>query len=125
MAIGPNHITLPCCLNCLKESKPNGFLCPKCNLPVCDEMCAFGEEHTKECCIFSNLEKKIHIDDFTKPNPIYWSITTLRVLKMRKDDPKKYGIIERMMSHMDERARKEQMMSTYKVRHYAPETFKI
>ena len=35
---------------------------------------------------------------------------------MRKDDPKKYGIIERMMSHMDERARKEQMMSTYKVR---------
>ena len=79
-------------------------------------MCAFGEEHTKECCIFSNLEKKIRIDDFTKPNSVYWSITTLRVLKMRKDDPKKYGIIERMMSHMDERARKEQMMSTYKVR---------
>ena len=37
-----------------------GYVCPECNLPVCEEICAYGEEHgAKECKIFAALDEKI------------------------------------------------------------------
>ena len=42
-ALGPSHDSLPSCLNCFKLSAPDGYLCPKCQMPVCDEMCSEGE----------------------------------------------------------------------------------
>lgn len=114
LAVGPNHITLPCCLDCLKESPEGGFQCPNCNLPVCEEMCAYGEEHTKECQIFANLEDKIQVEDFSQPHSVYWCITSLRVMRLRDEDPKKYDIIERMMSHKEAHAKNELMHKTYK-----------
>lgn len=85
LALGPAHDSLPSCLNCLKLSAPDGFLCPKCGLPVCDEMCAEGEEHSKECCILQKLDpQERRVQDYTKPSPIYWCIATLRLLRLRK-----------------------------------------
>ena len=48
------------------------YLCPECGLPVCEEMCAYGEEHSKECSVFSKLEPKLQVEDFTKPCSIYF-----------------------------------------------------
>jgi hypothetical protein len=73
------------------------YLCPKCNLPVCEEMCAYGEEHSKECEIFSKLEPKLSIDDFSQSNSLYWCITAVRALTLRESNPEKYEIIKRMM----------------------------
>lgn len=109
MAVGPNHITKPCCLDCLKDfsREEDVFLCPNCNLPVCEEMCAYGEEHSKECEVFASLDEKIHIVDMSEPHSVYWSVTTLRALKLRESDPGMYSIIERMMSHMEAHARNQ------------------
>ena len=84
LALGPAHDSLPSCLNCLKLSPPDGYLCPKCGLPVCDEMCAEGEEHSKECVILQKLDRQEHVEDYTSPAPIYWCIATLRLLRLRK-----------------------------------------
>ena len=73
------------------------YLCPKCNLPMCEEMCAYGEEHAKECQIFEKLDPKLSIEDFSKSNSLYWCITALRALTLRESDPHKYDIIKRMM----------------------------
>ena len=103
LGLGPNHQTLPCCLDCMKQvifynmfrlfvsryfnSRPfcakfsylftmnkvsGDYLCPECGLPVCEEMCAYGEEHSKECSVFSKLETKLQVEDFTKPCSIYF-----------------------------------------------------
>ena len=43
------------------------YLCPECNFPLCGEMCAYGGEHAdRECKVFSRVEPKIEIKDFTK-----------------------------------------------------------
>ena len=43
------------------------YLCPECNFPLCGEMCAYGGEHAdRECKVFSGVEPKIEIKDFTK-----------------------------------------------------------
>ena len=79
------------------------YLCPNCNFPLCEEMCAFGEEHSsKECLIFSQLEDRIQITDYSESNPIYWSITVLRILMLKESDPKKYEVLLRMMDHNEE-----------------------
>ena len=71
-------------------------------MPVCEEMCALGEEHTKECDILSRIKDKKIIEDFKEPAKIYWTITTLRCLHWREADPSKYAIIQRMMDHNKE-----------------------
>ena len=64
---------------------------------MCEEMCAYGEEHSKECQIFEKLDPKLAIDDFSKSSSLYWCITALRALTLRESDPQKYDIIKRMM----------------------------
>lgn len=113
LAVGPNHTALPCCLDCMKLASPGGYACPKCNLPVCEEMCAFGEEHTKECSIFAGLADKIKIEDYGIPHNVYWSITILRVLHLRDSDPERFAMVQRMMDHNEEHAKKAESWSVY------------
>ena len=67
LAMGPSHQALPCCPDCMKPLSPGGYLCPLCNMPVCEEMCAMGEEHAKECCVLQQLEEKLDIEHFDRP----------------------------------------------------------
>ena len=64
----------------MESSQVDGsYLCPKCNFPMCEEMCAFGEEHSdKECAVFAALDDKINVDDFEDTNPIYWNVAVVR-----------------------------------------------
>ena len=89
LAMGPNHTALPCCLDCMRSLGSDCYTCPKCGLPVCEEMCAYGEEHSKECEIFSAVEPKLKVEDFSVPSPIYWCITVTRILILRDSDPLK------------------------------------
>ncbi len=132
LAVGPNHTTLPCCLECLKQVishiflwgkyikiiffqvREGSYLCPNCNLPMCEEMCAFGEEHSKECEVFSKLEPKLSIDDYNNSHHLYWSITVIRALYLRDTDPKRYAIIARMMDHNAEHEKDSEAWNAYK-----------
>ena len=64
---------------------------------MCDEMCAYGEEHAKECQIFEKLSPKLSIDDFKKSNSVYWCIAAVRLLSLRDSEPERYEIVKRMM----------------------------
>lgn len=115
LAFGPNHTALPCCLDCMKSlGKEDTYVCPECGLPVCEEMCAYGEEHQKECQIFSKVEPRLKVEDFSTPSPIYWCITAIRLLVLRETDPIKYGIVTRMMDHNEEHAAKKSNWKLYK-----------
>ena len=114
VAMGPNHTTLPCCLDCMRTSEPGGYTCPNCGLPVCEEMCAYGEEHSKECLIFSKVEPKLKVEKFTEPDTTYWCITAVRLLVLRDCDPLKYGMISRMMDHNVEHAKRKDNWQLYK-----------
>ena len=81
---------------------------------VCEEMCAYGEEHQKECQIFSKVEPRLKVEDFSTPSPIYWCITAIRLLVLRESDPIKYGIVTRMMDHNEEHAAKKSNWKLYK-----------
>ena len=36
------------------------YTCPNCGFPMCEEMCAFGEDHAaKECAVFARIKEKI------------------------------------------------------------------
>ena len=63
---GPSHAAVPSCLDCMRKVD-GSYLCPECNFPLCGEMCAYGGEHAdRECKVFSRVEPKIEIKDFTK-----------------------------------------------------------
>lgn len=113
LAVGPNHTSLPCCLDCMNQVTGH-YLCPKCNLPVCEEMCAYGEEHSKECPIFAGLSDKVEVKDYSQPDTLYWCITVIRALVLRDTDPHKYDMIRRMMDHNSEHEQKQEMWDMYK-----------
>lgn len=113
MLTGPNHSITPSCLDCMKKVD-GSYHCPNCNFPVCSEMCAYGEEHaTKECRVFSKVEPRIEVADFSKPNPIYWNITVLRGLLLKEEDPDLWAVLERMMDHNEDRKKYEDEDGTW------------
>ena len=116
LALGPNHSTPPCCLECLRKVQDDKSVCPNCNLLVCEEMCAYGEEHAKECEIFSKMSPKLKVDDLTKPSWIYYSITALRGLLWKKTEPLKYAILQRMMDHNEQHKKDKETWNIYKTK---------
>ncbi len=46
--VGPYAKTVPGCLQCFKKVDES-FLCPGCNFPMCDAVCANGVLHKDEC----------------------------------------------------------------------------
>ena len=81
---------------------------------MCEEMCAFGEEHSKECQIFSKLPEKLTIEDYSSSHNLYWCITVIRVLSLRDTDPKRYAIVDRMMDHNHEHQKDSDSWNAYK-----------
>ena len=77
--VGPNHDTAPLCLSCFKLVTGE-FVCPDCELPLCDQTCADGEHKIWECKIFANKKKSIRISNFDSGSyhPFYQCITALR-----------------------------------------------
>ncbi len=113
LALGPSHDARPCCMDCMKPlNVKDSYLCPKCNLPVCEEMCSLGEEHSKECSILAGCG--LDGRDLASLTSIYWSLGSLRLLRWRDEEPAKYDIIERMMDHNEEHRAKTDVWNTYK-----------
>lgn len=107
LAMGPNHQSKPSCLECMRKVD-GSYLCPKCQFPMCEEMCSLGEDHSgNECEIFSRIADKILLSDYEQASPKYWNITVLRVLLNKLKDPRKYDIILRMEDHLSEHKKED------------------
>ena len=95
---GPAADTAPVCLQCF--SRVDGsFLCPGCYFPLCGWSCAGGRRHRDECEIFSNLERKIILEDFKEKAPIYATIAPLRLLLLKKSNPVLWARMCSLMDH--------------------------
>ncbi|XP_059094035.1 uncharacterized protein LOC131889058 isoform X1 [Tigriopus californicus] len=107
LAMGPNHHSKPSCLECMRKVD-GSYLCPKCQFPMCEEMCSLGEDHSgNECEIFTGIADKILLSDYEQANPKYWNITVLRLLLNKLKDPRKYDIILRMEDHLSEHKKED------------------
>ena len=60
-AFGPDHDTVPVCLECLKRVD-GSYLCPDCDLPLCDEACyEKRDQHKVECQILSDTPTGVRL----------------------------------------------------------------
>jgi hypothetical protein len=106
--LGPKVITLPLCLGCgrriktVKEREP--YRCSGCDWPLCGPHCETSPLHVPECNLMK--EKGFHANinvQEDKKGAAYCSVTPLRCLLLKKQDPSKYETILKMQSHLEER----------------------
>jgi len=112
--IGPYTPTSPLCLSCYSsvslESEP--FLCPDCGLPMCNAKCAASEVHKQECWYAVSRNMKYDIANLETTKTFFSSITILRMLLTKKNNPQIYARIMNLMDHSQERQAEGQFLVT-------------
>lgn len=113
--VGPNFDTEAICLECMGRVD-GSILCVHCNLPLCSEECRDGPRHKPECKMFSQMEPKVQLKQYTKAPSAknstgticheYTCISVLRLLALRDSDPDSWARVQLLMDHDTER-RKE------------------
>lgn len=75
--------------------------CGICQFPVCNEDCLQGLEHVKICAYLKGIGAQVTA--FDKPYPVYDAIVPLKLLVMKKTNPKAYHFIDKLMDHKEQR----------------------
>ena len=94
-AVGPKLVQPAVCVSCLAELEREGHShsCPHCCLPLCSEACEGGEGgegslHTaQECRILAGARPPLRKEDFQSNSGVLASLTALRLLLVRQEDP--------------------------------------
>ena len=88
IVIGPKTISNALCLGCHQLLNGNYYRCSKCTWPLCGKNCETSEYHGDECKLMSAKNFKSSIREFGKSESSYCVIVPLRVILMRKNQPK-------------------------------------
>ncbi|CAI6343887.1 unnamed protein product [Macrosiphum euphorbiae] len=99
---GPSQVTRPVCLGCLKSiTADSAVRCERCGWPMCpDSNCSDDEWHKAECdWTVTRRKQKIEIKDFTNPHPSYQSITVIRCLYQKHNNPEVWAKLTKLESH--------------------------
>lgn len=95
VAFGPKMSSTPICLGChkyltLKNSKSDYHRCSKCAWPMCGKSCENLPPHQEECRLMVAKKYKCPIknNDAGEKEIAYCMILPLRVLLLKKNDPK-------------------------------------
>ena len=75
------------------------YLCRDCNWPLCSNICAKSPYHIEECKLLKSRGAKIKIPWFDKPCSYYDAILPLRVMILKKTNPRAYNLISILMDH--------------------------
>ena len=54
------------------------YKCPRCNFPMCDEVCAEGDIHMMECRILTKVDFEADVEDVNVVDDHYAAILPLR-----------------------------------------------
>ncbi|XP_070506795.1 SET domain-containing protein SmydA-8-like [Chironomus tepperi] len=103
IVIGPKTISNVLCLGCHQSLYGNYYNCSKCTWPLCGKSCETSEYHVEECKIMSEKNFKTSIKATGKLESSYCVIVPLRVIMMRKTQPKMYEKLSKLVSHLDQR----------------------
>lgn len=108
IVVGPKVVSLPLCLGCGRRIKiaegVEVYKCSGCGWPLCGPHCETSPLHVPECNLMKErgFHAKINLHE-DKKEAAYCSITPLRCLLLKKQDPTKYETILKMQSHLEER----------------------
>lgn len=75
--------------------------CSICEFPVCNEDCLKGPEHLKICAYLKGVGASVKASD--EHNSIYDAIVPLKLLVMKKTNPKAFSLVDNFMDHKEER----------------------
>jgi len=99
-AVGPSRNVKPKCLTCLNPVTGE-VTCSSCNFPFCNEECSVSNPHKdQECQVFPKFPK---IEDFTVESSQYESITVLRLLLCKTENPEMWRHIGLLKNHHEDR----------------------
>ena len=98
---GPDNSSKPLCLGCMTRKVSGNYLCRDCNWPLCSNVCAKSPHHIEECKLMKSRGTKIKIPWFDKPCSYYDAILPLRVMLLKKTNPRAYNLISILMDHAD------------------------
>jgi len=105
--------TTPLCLSCYSPvDLTNPYHCPRCNLPLCNLVCASSEVHQQECQYAASKNAKFDMTNMESTKAFFSSITVLRMLLTRKNKPQIYSRIMNLMDHSQERQAEGQYLCT-------------
>ena len=96
---GPDNSSKPLCLGCMTRKVSGNYLCRDCNWPLCSNICAKSPNHIEECKLLKSRGAKIKIPWFDKPCSYYDAILPLRVMLLKKTNPRAYNLISILMDH--------------------------
>uniref|UniRef100_A0A1A9W9S4 MYND-type domain-containing protein n=1 Tax=Glossina brevipalpis TaxID=37001 RepID=A0A1A9W9S4_9MUSC len=76
---GPSQATPPVCCGCLNIIEPSNYTnCELCGWLLCGRECKQKSEHKYECELTVQRGRKVNVQEFTNPRPMYQCITTVR-----------------------------------------------
>lgn len=107
--LGPKITSYVLCLGCHKTIDPpdygDYYKCSKCSWPVCGEACEVLSSHVDECRVMSVKSFKCPIRNSGQPKieASYCVIVPLRVILLKKYDPKSHKAVMELVSHLDQR----------------------
>lgn len=97
---GPKMLSHPVCLGChktlvLQSSKHSFYRCSQCAWPLCSKTCEQLDPHVEECTLMASKNCKCPIKAScatTQHDAIYCLIFPLRILLLKRSQPKMWGI---------------------------------
>lgn len=105
--LGPKITSHPMCLGCLKTiPQPRDFYkCSSCNWPMCGKSCETSLSHVDECRVMGKKKfiSSIRNNGAAKMEASYCVIVPLRVVLLKKSNPKAHKCIMELVSHLDHR----------------------
>ncbi|XP_037828330.1 SET domain-containing protein SmydA-8 [Lucilia sericata] len=111
---GPSQLTPPVCLGCLNAIEPTDYInCEQCGWPLCGVECKNKDEHRFECELTVKRGKKVNVQEFTNPHPLYQCLSTARCLMLRDKDAEKWKQINELESLEDQRRGSMQWKADY------------
>lgn len=111
---GPSQLTPPVCLGCLNAIEPTDYInCEHCGWPLCGVECKNKDEHRYECELTIKRGKKVNVQEFTNPHPLYQCLSTARCLMWRDKEPEKWKLINELESLEDQRRGSMQWKADY------------
>lgn len=107
VAVGPLHVTDPMCLECHTRVGPEYFC--ECGFPMCDSLCAQGENHRNECKIYREAGVRVQIKDWDEDVGEYKAIMVLRLLCL---DAASLTRVELLCDHVESLTENEENVYT-------------
>lgn len=109
IVLGPKITSYVMCLGCHKTIPPTTagdyYKCSTCTWPVCGQSCEKLPAHVDECQLMSsrNFKSSIRSCGSPKIEASYCVITPLRVILLKKSNPKAFETVMSLHSHLDQR----------------------